>query len=209
MIDPEEVRKAWLSNNMETRHTLMERFSCLCMDIEDALERAGIERHEIYKREAFVSREKIRVRLELDEITKLNKCMQCFMIIADNPAAMPDGWKWSINGRSGDLCNGCYEEMKEKDRTRFNEMVNVGCIVCKREYGMYSVPEIHHLRSGRGVGQKKDHTRTIPLCPQHHRTGGYGTAFHAGQKEWESRHGKEDALLYETDKILLTSRDIL
>jgi hypothetical protein len=35
----------------------------------------------------------------------------------------------------------------------------------------------------------------IPLCHPHHRTGGYGVAFHAGRKIWEKTFGTQRALL--------------
>lgn len=94
--------------------------------------------------------------------------------------------------------------MKAKDRKRLTKLVSFGCIVCKREIMIFMDAEIHHLRDGRGIGHKKDHEKTIPLCPSHHRTGGYGIAFHAGQREWETRHGKETELLKAVNDALLT-----
>lgn len=43
---------------------------------------------------------------------------------------------------------------------------------------------------------------SIPLCERHHRTGGYGVAFHAGQKEWERIHGTQAEHLAKTLALL-------
>ena len=147
---------------------------------------------------------KIRVSLNLDEITILNRCVQCCIILADNPLFMPYKWNWKNSGRHGDLCNGCCYDMRIADKKRLDKLVSLGCVVCKKEIMVFADAEIHHLRDGRGVGQKKDHSKTIPLCPMHHRIGGHGIAFHAGQAEWESRHGRETSLLEEVDEVLLT-----
>ena len=96
--------------------------------------------------------------------------------------------------------------MLKKDKARFEMLAAYGCIVCRLEYELYTVPQIHHLRAGRGTGQKKDHSQTIPLCPDHHMTGGYGVAFHSGQKEWELRHGTEEALLRKINRRLEPSQ---
>jgi len=85
---------------------------------------------------------------------------------------------------------------------RFDKLVRLGCIVCKKYYGTHSDPEIHHLRSGVGMGQRSPNDRTIPLCPAHHRTGGYGIAFHAGKKGFEKSYDTEDNLLAEVDHEL-------
>ena len=67
----------------------------------------------------------------------------------------------------------------------------LGCLVCGAE------AEIHHLKrnpiTGRhlGMGQRASHFHVIPLCPLHHRQGGYGVAYHAGARHWESIHGEE------------------
>jgi hypothetical protein len=42
----------------------------------------------------------------------------------------------------------------------------------------------------------------IPLCHKHHRTGGYGVAFHAGKQAFEDQFGTEGELLEETYELL-------
>lgn len=85
--------------------------------------------------------------------------------------------------------------MKKSDCLHLQKVADLGCVVC-RNLGFGASPaEIHHLRSGCGVAQRSSHGRAIPLCPPHHRTGGYGVAIHAGQKMWEEIYGSEEKLL--------------
>jgi hypothetical protein len=78
-----------------------------------------------------------------------------------------------------------------KDREHYRRVAELGCIICR------APAEIHHLTGPqhRGMGQKADFTKTIPLCHRHHRTGGPGVAIHAGKKTWEALHGTEEELL--------------
>lgn len=72
----------------------------------------------------------------------------------------------------------------------------LGCLVC----GAHA--EVHHVRSGCGVGQRASHFKVLPLCPGHHREGGFGVAFHAGPREWQRRYGTEDDLLARVADLL-------
>jgi hypothetical protein len=38
---------------------------------------------------------------------------------------------------------------------------------------------------------RASHYDVIPLCPKHHRTGGYGVAIHAGIRKWQENYGNE------------------
>jgi hypothetical protein len=68
----------------------------------------------------------------------------------------------------------------------------LGCIICERP------AEIHHIRTGQGKGQRAGDDQVLPLCPDHHRHGGYGVAIHAGRIAWECVYGTELELL---DKV--------
>jgi len=70
---------------------------------------------------------------------------------------------------------------------RYERVLDGGCIICQMP------AEIHHMRSGAGLGQRGK--GLLPLCPKHHRTGNYGEAIHAGQKGFEYKFGSEDYLL--------------
>jgi hypothetical protein len=93
-------------------------------------------------------------------------------------------------------------KMTKAEKQRFQRMVDLGCIICLRGGWGHSQPEIHHIRKGQGVGQRASHDKTIPLCPAHHRTGGYGVAIHAGQKAFENKFGDEHFLLEYTNQLI-------
>lgn len=73
-------------------------------------------------------------------------------------------------------------------KERWNKIIGLGCSICARP------AEIHHL-TGAGMGIKSSHYDTIPLCPDHHRLGGYGVAIHAGKKGWERAFGLQETHL--------------
>lgn len=77
-------------------------------------------------------------------------------------------------------------------------IAELGCVICRMPC------EIHHLRSGMGMGQRNSHFNTIGLCPRHHRTGGYGVALHAGQKAFHANFGTEEELLSKVQHQLST-----
>ncbi len=70
-----------------------------------------------------------------------------------------------------------------------NEVADLGCIICG------SPAELHHPRFACGMAQRASDYLVIPLCPDHHRTGGYGVAIHAGQATFEQNYGSEAELL--------------
>lgn len=95
--------------------------------------------------------------------------------------------------------------MTSKQRQqRFAALEAMGCIVCRNEYGTYTPAEIHHLRGHQwsGMGRRANDEHTIPLCPEHHRTGGYGVAYHAGAQEWERLYGTQGELLEQVNELL-------
>lgn len=92
--------------------------------------------------------------------------------------------------------------MTKAERVHLQQVAELGCIVCRRQFEVFSPAEVHHLRAGSGAGQRASHFRTIPLCHPHHRTGGYGVAIHAGQKMWEEIYGTEEGLLAQVEILL-------
>jgi hypothetical protein len=92
--------------------------------------------------------------------------------------------------------------MNKAEKQRFQKLVDLGCIICLRGGWGYSQPEIHHIRKGQGIGQRASSEKTIPLCPAHHRTGGYSIAIHAGQKAFENKFGDEQFLLEYTNQLI-------
>lgn len=82
------------------------------------------------------------------------------------------------------------------------QVAALGCLLCRR-LGYHGTPaEVHHIRTGTGVGRRAADTETIPLCPEHHRgaTGLHGM----GRKAFERAYGvTELELLAETRALIL------
>lgn len=92
--------------------------------------------------------------------------------------------------------------MTKEEKRHLGRVAELGCIVC-RNIGFGKTPaEIHHIRNGQGMAQRASHFETIPLCPMHHRLGGYGVAFHAGAKVWQELYGYERDLLKEVMEMI-------
>lgn len=88
------------------------------------------------------------------------------------------------------------------EREHLSKVAEIGCIVCLNENYGQSPAEIHHMRTGKGMGQRATNYEVIPLCPLHHRLGGYGVAFHSGSRVWQERYGSEESLLNQVKEIL-------
>ncbi len=85
--------------------------------------------------------------------------------------------------------------MKKEEKFHLSLVASFGCIACEI-LGFIGTPaEIHHIRDGYGQSQRASHFEVLPLCAHHHRTGGFGEAFHAGPKEWQNKFGNERELL--------------
>ena len=97
--------------------------------------------------------------------------------------------------------------MTKDEKKHYSKLSDLGCIVCLRLGIGYSQPEIHHLRTGAGIGQKSDWRNAIPLCPLHHRLGNHGVAIHAGQKKFHENYGTELELLELTKTYLGDNND--
>ena len=92
--------------------------------------------------------------------------------------------------------------MTKDEKRHLQRVADFGCIVCRNVYFRKTAAEIHHIRAGQGMAQRASHFETIPLCPRHHRTGGYGVAIHAGQAAWEEAYGTELELLEQVRGML-------
>jgi hypothetical protein len=80
------------------------------------------------------------------------------------------------------------------EKAHMRRVAELGCCVC-------AMPaEVHHC--GTYMGGGRDNMKVIPLCPTHHRAGGYGVAIHAGKTEWQRAYGTEEDILKYTELIL-------
>ena len=84
---------------------------------------------------------------------------------------------------------------RKDEQTWLNRVAELGCIICKRP------AEIHHIGNGT-LGKRADNYSVIPLCCEHHRTGGHGVAVHAGRRTWEANHGTEKKLLEQVRQMI-------
>lgn len=83
-----------------------------------------------------------------------------------------------------------------EDPAYLAKVASLPCCVC----GAQPV-EVHHIRTGCGMGQKAGDDQTIPLCPWHHRIG--PEAFHNGPAMFQALHGSEPYLVEQTRLRLL------
>ena len=92
--------------------------------------------------------------------------------------------------------------MNSAERKHIQAVARLGCMAC-RGMGIFTPDvEIHHIRTGMGMGERASHLDVIGLCAPHHRTGGYRVAIHSGRKAWEERFGTEVELLVQVKALL-------
>lgn len=92
------------------------------------------------------------------------------------------------------------KSMTKAEQRHLSKVAALGCIAC-RKIGYYDTPaEIHHIRTGMGMGQRNSHYMTIPLCAQHHRHG--ADAIHRSKHNFELLFGTELDLLNEVNDLI-------
>ena len=82
----------------------------------------------------------------------------------------------------------------KKEKEWMQQVADYGCIACHQD-GLNVPAEIHHIRSlktGSGIGLRPPHTKILPLCASHHRTG--KSSVHLGKKAFEEKYGTEEYL---------------
>ena len=77
------------------------------------------------------------------------------------------------------------------ERERLATIGNMPCYACFQD-GREVQAEVHHIRKHTGMGLKPPHTRILPLCSVHHRTG--KISVHLGKKAFEEKYGTEEQL---------------
>ena len=79
----------------------------------------------------------------------------------------------------------------KSEKQYMTKVANYGCIACEID-GKISSAEIHHIRKHTGMGLRPPHTKILPLCASHHRTG--KISVHLGKKAFEEKYGTEEKL---------------
>ena len=77
------------------------------------------------------------------------------------------------------------------ERKWMQQVADYGCIACHQD-GLNVPAEIHHIRKHTGMGLRPPHTKILPLCASHHRTG--KISVHLGKKAFEKKYGTEEQL---------------
>ena len=92
--------------------------------------------------------------------------------------------------------------MPTREEAEYMDAVaRMGCILCSLlRYGA-TPAEVHHPRTGVGMGKRSKHTDAIPLCVEHHRgnTGLHGM----GRKAFERHYGVTEQELLEKTRAEL------
>lgn len=94
--------------------------------------------------------------------------------------------------------------MTNEEKKHLGKVAELGCIACLL-MGMPGTPaEIHHVRAGKGRGQRASHFEVIPLCPFHHR----GTqhphipSIHLAKRAFIEQFGTEHELLDRVRRLI-------
>ena len=90
------------------------------------------------------------------------------------------------------------------ERERLATIDNMPCYACFQD-GRETNAEVHHIRSQTGLGLRPSHFATIPLCPQHHRTG--KLSVHLGNVEFEKRYGTQKVILEKVNREIERCRE--
>jgi hypothetical protein len=87
------------------------------------------------------------------------------------------------------------------EKKHMSAVAELGCSVCRRMGYPGTPAELHHPRSGVGMGKRSSHYDVIPLCPEHHRgkTGVHGLGTKGFPKHWGYT---EQDLLDDTKKLM-------
>ena len=90
------------------------------------------------------------------------------------------------------------------ERERLKTISEMPCYACFID-GREMESEVHHIRTQTGLGLRPSHFATIPLCPQHHRTG--KVSVHLGKVEFEKRYGTQLEILEKVNREIEKCRE--
>ena len=77
------------------------------------------------------------------------------------------------------------------ERKWMQQVADYRCIACNID-GLQVSAEIHHIRKHTGMGLRPPHTKILPLCASHHRTG--KISVHLGKEAFIKKYGTEEQL---------------
>lgn len=94
--------------------------------------------------------------------------------------------------------------MTKAEKNHLSKVASLGCIACHLQNTPGTPAEIHHPRSGVGMGKKASHYDAIPLCCAHHR----GTmhpqvpSIHMAKRAFIAQFGTEQDLLQQVRQLI-------
>jgi hypothetical protein len=80
--------------------------------------------------------------------------------------------------------------VKRAEKIWLSTVAQHGCVICGDD------AEVHHIRTGQGMGQRASNYLVVPLCPFHHRNGGKFSR-HGGGDKFKMANGSDLDLLAE------------
>jgi len=93
------------------------------------------------------------------------------------------------------------------DKKWMDDITQLGCCVCLREFAVHSPAEVHHID---GKTKEGAHLNSIALCYKHHRGGEDNPSFtsrHPFKKRFEKRYGTQQELLEWTRNKIAEQED--
>lgn len=94
--------------------------------------------------------------------------------------------------------------MNKAEKDYLSKVAALGCIACHLQNTPGTPTEIHHIRAGKGKGQRASNYEVIGLCPAHHR----GTAhpqvpsIHMAKRAFIAEFGTEQELLERVRQLI-------
>ena len=82
------------------------------------------------------------------------------------------------------------------EKVYMDHVAQLGCVVCRNSGLGHQDANIHHIRSGQGMGQRASNYLIIPLCPTCHQHG--KPSIHGDRRAFEALYGSEMDLLAQT-----------
>jgi hypothetical protein len=91
--------------------------------------------------------------------------------------------------------------LSNEEKAWLSKVAALGCCVCK------APANVHHIRTGMGMGQRNDTYHTLPLCHFHHQ--GAQGIHTLGTKAWQAKYGSETDLLAKVIEALNVESNVL
>lgn len=87
--------------------------------------------------------------------------------------------------------------MNKAEKEHLSKVAELGCVACYLQDTPGTLCEIHHVRAGKGKGQRASNYEVIGLCPAHHRGTQHPAvpSIHLAKRAFIDQFGTEHDLL--------------